>query len=56
VEATANWKASEAFALGGLFTCQRGEIFEEDLDRYIPFGADTVSPTRLTVYPSLRRI
>jgi iron complex outermembrane receptor protein len=50
VEATANWKASEAFALGGLFTWQRGEIFDEDLDRYIPFGADTVSPTRLTIY------
>jgi iron complex outermembrane receptor protein len=50
MEATANWKASDQFALGGLFTWQRGEIFDEDLDRYIPFGADTVSPTRLTVF------
>jgi outer membrane receptor protein involved in Fe transport len=50
VEATGTWKASEQFALGGLFTWQRGEIFDEDLDRYIPFGADTVSPTRLTLY------
>ena len=50
VEATGAWKASEQFALGGLFTWQRGEIFDQDLDRYIPFGADTVSPTRLTLY------
>ena len=50
IEATGAWKASEQFALGGLFTWQRGEIFDQDLDRYIPFGADTVSPTRLTLY------
>lgn len=50
VEATGAWKASEKVALGGLFTWQRGEIFDEGLDRYIPFGADTVSPTRLTLY------
>jgi iron complex outermembrane receptor protein len=50
VEATANWAVSKAVALGGLFTWQRGEIFSEDFDRYIPFGSDRVSPTRVTVF------
>lgn len=49
-EATARWQATKQFAVGGLFTWQRGEIFDEGFDRFIPFGADTVSPTRITAY------
>lgn len=49
-EATARWQASKQLAVGGLLTWQRGEIFDEDFGRFIPFGADTVSPTRVTAY------
>lgn len=50
VEATANWTLSPQWALGGVFTWQEGEIYDEGLARFIPFASDTVSPTRLTAY------
>jgi outer membrane receptor protein involved in Fe transport len=46
VEATADWTLSDQLELGALFTWQRGEIFNEGLDRFNPFGTDIVSPTR----------
>jgi iron complex outermembrane recepter protein len=49
-EATARWQATKQLALGGLLTWQRGEIFDEDFGRFIPFGTDTVSPTRITAH------
>jgi len=53
VEGTINWTLAEWFETGGVFTWQRGEIFDEDLDAFIPFGADTVSPTRGTAYATI---
>jgi iron complex outermembrane receptor protein len=49
VEASADWRISPRVDLGALFTWQRGEIFDQTLDRYIPFGTDIVSPTRFAV-------
>lgn len=49
VEGTADWAVGDRLDVGALFTWQRGEILDEDLDRYIPFGTDIVSPTRLAV-------
>jgi iron complex outermembrane recepter protein len=50
VEGTVNWPATDTIDVGAVFTWQEGEIFDEDLDDYIPFGSDTVSPTRYTAY------
>ncbi len=50
LEGSIDWKASDTLDLGGIFTWQRGEIFNDDEARFIPFGADTVSPTRFTAY------
>jgi iron complex outermembrane recepter protein len=47
VEATADWQVTDALELGALFTWQRGKIFDEGFGRFIPFGTDVVSPTRL---------
>lgn len=51
-EATLDWRLSPRFDLGAVFTWQRGEIFDEDLGRHVPFGTDIVSPTRLAVRAS----
>jgi iron complex outermembrane recepter protein len=48
-EATLDWQLTPRFDLAAVFTWQRGEIFDEGLDRYVPFGTDIVSPTRLAV-------
>jgi iron complex outermembrane receptor protein len=50
VEATFDWALHERVATGLVFTWQRGEIFDEDLGRFIEFGSDTVSPTRFTAF------
>lgn len=50
VEGTISARLADVIETGGVFTWQRGEIFDEDLARFIPFGADTVSPTRFTAY------
>ncbi|WP_205504690.1 TonB-dependent receptor domain-containing protein [Sphingomonas arenae] len=55
-EATADWKVSDQLDLGALFTWQRGEIFDENFNRYIPFGTDIVSPTRLAIRAEWRPI
>ncbi len=46
VEATADWRVGDTLDIGALFTWQRGEIFDQGLDRFIPFGTDLVSPIR----------
>jgi len=56
VEGTFAWPAAETLGLGGVFTWQEGEIFDESVGDYIPFGADTVSPTRVTLYSDWRPI
>jgi iron complex outermembrane receptor protein len=50
IEATLDWALHERVRTGLVFTWQRGEIYDEDLGRFIEFGADTVSPTRFTAY------
>lgn len=50
LESTVFWQANTALSMGSTLTWQEGEIFNEEFNRYIPFGADTVSPTRLTGY------
>jgi iron complex outermembrane recepter protein len=47
-EANASWKASDALTLSGVFTLQRGRIFNEDLDRYIAYGTNVAVPVRVT--------
>jgi len=49
-EATLDWRITPTVAVGGVFTWQEGEIFNEDEQRFIPFSADTVSPTRFTIF------
>jgi iron complex outermembrane receptor protein len=51
-EGTLDWAVTPRFDLGALFTWQRGEIFDQGLDRYVPFGVDIVSPTRVAVRAS----
>jgi iron complex outermembrane recepter protein len=50
VEGTVNWAAADTIDVGAIFTWQEGEIYDEDVGDYIPFGSDTVSPTRYTAY------
>ena len=54
VEGTFECPVAASLGLGGVFTWQEGEIFSEDIGDYIPFGSDTVSPTRLTLYADWR--
>jgi len=48
-EGTLDWRVSPRLDIAAVFTRQRGEIFDEGLDRYVPFGTDIVSPTRLAL-------
>jgi iron complex outermembrane recepter protein len=50
VEGSIDWSPTDKLDLGGIFTWQRGEIFDEDEGRFLPFSADTVSPTRFSAY------
>ena len=54
VEGTLLWPASDTLDLGAVFTWQEGEIFNQDLGGFVPFGSDTVSPTRLTLHADWR--
>jgi iron complex outermembrane recepter protein len=54
VEGTLAWQLDPALEIGSVFTWQEGEIRNEDLGGYVPFGADTISPTRLTGYGQWR--
>jgi iron complex outermembrane receptor protein len=54
VEGTLLWPATDTLDLGAVFTWQEGEILNADLGGFVPFGADTVSPTRLTLHADWR--
>lgn len=47
-EANASWKASNALTLSGVFTLQRGKVFNEDLNRFVAYGTDVAVPLRVT--------
>ncbi|WP_373487506.1 TonB-dependent receptor [Blastomonas sp.] len=47
-EANASWRATENFTLSGVFTVQRGRVFNEDLGRFIAYGTDVAVPLRVT--------
>lgn len=53
-EGTIEWTVTPRLDIGALFTWQRGEIFDDGLGRYVPFGIDIVSPTRVTARASWR--
>jgi iron complex outermembrane receptor protein len=53
-EGTLDWRITPQLDVAAVFTWQRGEIFDEGLDRYISFGTDIVSPTRLAVRSNWR--
>lgn len=48
VEAELQWKVRPALELSGVFTLQRGKVFDEDLGRYINYATDIVVPLRIT--------
>lgn len=48
IEANASWRASDALTLSGVFTLQRGRVFNEDLGRFIAYGTDVAVPLRIT--------
>jgi iron complex outermembrane recepter protein len=48
LEANASWRATDALTLSGVFTLQRGRIFDEDLGRFIAYGTDVAVPLRIT--------
>lgn len=47
-EANADWKATDTLTLSGVFTLQRGRIFDDTLGRYIAYGTDVSVPLRIT--------
>lgn len=48
LEAQAQWKALDNLQLAGVFTLQRGEVFDEDAGEWISFSTDRAVPLRLT--------
>jgi iron complex outermembrane receptor protein len=54
-ELSAEWKASNVATFGGNLTYQKGESREPGSDA-IPFGTDTLSPPRTTLYAELKPI
>jgi iron complex outermembrane receptor protein len=50
LEGTLDWKTSDRWTTGAIFTLQRGEVFDEGLGRYVEYSAEHVSPLRLTGY------
>lgn len=48
LEAQAQWQAMENLQLSGVFTLQRGEVFDEDAGEWINFSTDRAVPLRLT--------
>lgn len=47
-ETNASWKASNTLTLSGVFTLQRGKVFNEDLNRFVAYGTDVAVPLRVT--------
>ena len=48
VEAEVAWKAVPTLELSGVFTLQRGKVFDDDLGRYINYATDVAVPLRIT--------
>ena len=48
IEGLVTWSASDRLDLRGIFTWQRGEIFDEDGDNGVSLASDTIVPLRLT--------
>lgn len=48
VEAQAQWSALENLQLTGVFTLQRGEVFDEATGEWISFSTDRAVPLRIT--------
>ncbi|RNJ62025.1 MAG: TonB-dependent receptor [Porphyrobacter sp. IPPAS B-1204] len=48
LEAQAQWQAMENLQLSGVFTLQRGEVFDEDAGEWINFSTDRAVPLRIT--------
>lgn len=48
VEAQAQWAVLENLQLAGVFTLQRGEVFDEDAGEWINFSTDRAVPLRIT--------
>lgn len=48
LEADLAWKVVPTLELSGVFTLQRGEVFDEDLERFINYATDVVVPLRIT--------
>jgi iron complex outermembrane recepter protein len=47
-EANADWRATDTLTLSGVFTLQRGRIFDDTLGRFIAYGTDVSVPLRIT--------
>ena len=47
-EANARWQVAETLTLSGVFTLQRGRIFDADLNRFIAYGTNVAVPLRVT--------
>jgi iron complex outermembrane receptor protein len=48
IEAQAQWQALDTLRLSGVFTLQRGEVFDEDAGEWIAFSTDRAVPLRIT--------
>lgn len=48
VEAQAQWQVLDNLQLAGVFTLQRGEVFDEDAGEWINFSTDRAVPLRIT--------
>ena len=48
IEAQAQWKVLQNLQLAGVFTLQRGEVFDEDAGEWINFSTDRAVPLRIT--------
>lgn len=55
VEVTADWKVNRRLGLGTLITYQKGRFTEPGAPS-VPFGADTLSPPRATLYAELEPV
>lgn len=47
-EADVAWQVDPELELSGVFTLQRGKVFDDDLGRYINYATDIVVPLRIT--------
>lgn len=50
MEGSVDWDVSSKLQLGAIFTYQQGEIFEPDLERFVDFNSEVISPVRTTGY------